>query len=117
MEKEIRKNGAEYKISTSRNKDRICDVTLKVKTSDWKKTSGFDELLVHDDFLFRFYATVELGYEEKWEGFGDETEYDFSSVFLVLKAESLEGKTLYQNRIDVSGKFLFDVNFNLSCQS
>ena len=113
MQKTIETDGARYDVSTHwDSENETVGVNLKIQARDWKKDCSLDVLLVDNNFPFNLGVFVELGNEEKWTNEKGITETDYNSVSLVLTARA-DGKELYKERINSSGKFHHDLTFHI----
>lgn len=115
MMKTIRRQGAEYEISTNWNeKEQTVGVRLKVHAKDWKKPSNFRTIVEENDHpSFTLEGFVMLGCEERWPC-ENGTESDYGSVDLLLTARSEEGKEIYQQTVNTSGIFYHDLAFDVN---
>ncbi len=97
--------GANYNIySRWCETKKVVRMNLAIRATDWKKPTDIGIKLQEHDFPFTLEVFKALGLEERWSG-EKRTEEDYSSVYLNLIAKSEDGKELYKNKINVSGKF------------
>lgn len=101
MEKTIKTEGVDYKISTKWYEEiKAIKVNLNIKARDWKKAGRLDVLLMENDFSFRIMSSLIFGIEEEWyDSNTGKTEIDYSEVNLHLHVCSFEGKNLYSKEI------------------
>jgi len=114
MERTVETEGARYSISTGYNsKTNSINVYLGVEATDWKKSSELEAELSEHNFPFVLRTRILLTREKNF-GYNEKTgmdDIDYESVTLFFDARSKED-VLYRNSRDVTGRFVFNVNFS-----